>query len=773
MHYPAAMAAYRQWITWQLVPAVPKPDKVPTDWRTGYACSAHDPEIWLSLAEATAHAQRMGPAFGVGFVFTEDDPFWFLDIDHALSPEGVWSPVAQQLVQAFDGAYVEVSSSGDGLHIVGSGPVPEHGCKNKAFGVELYTSDRFMAATFAHARGDAAWRNDERAAWLVQAYFARGAAGVEIDEITTAPVPEWRGPTDDDDLLRRAMQSTSGRAMFGHAASFADLWTRNVTVLSKAYPHPSQPYDESAADMALMVHLKFWTGANGSRMLQLMERSGLKREKWTTHRKYLRITCLEALRRPSQVCQDKPIEPPAVSGGVAEHREVTGTTFLSPAAQVEVFKGCVYVSDAHGVLVPGGDILDPARFKVRYGGYTFAMDMANERTVRNAFEAFTESQALRPPRADTTCFKPALAPGALVESGGRVAVNAWWPITVPRAAGSAGPFLKHLAKLLPNERDAQLLLCYLAACVQSKGIKFQWAPLLQGVEGNGKTFFSYCVMHAVGMRYSHIPRPDDISNKFNPWLRNKLVIAIEDVYVEHERTEIFERLKPMITGKYQAVEPKGVDQFLAEIVCNFIFNTNHKDGIRKTRNDRRIAPFFCAQQQHEDLIRDGMTREYFSSLYAWYEHGGEAVVNEMLSTMPIPDDMNPALGGVAPLTSSTSEAIGASMGSIEQHVCEAIAQGQIGFMDGWVSSNYLDKLLEDRGIGKRIPLNKRRALMQSLGYDWHPVLIDGRVPNSVMPDMGKPRLYVKHSHRALMLTTAADVARAYSAAQLGSVGALS
>jgi len=424
------------------------------------------------------------------------------------------------------------------------------------------------------------------------------------------------------------------------------------------------------------------------------------------------------------------------------------------------------VSDAHAVLVPGGDMLDAARFKVAFGGYTFAMDTANERTVRNAFEAFTESQALRPPRADTTCFKPALPPAALIATGGRVAVNTWWPIDVPRAAGNAGPFLRHLAKLLPNERDAQLLLCYMAACVQSKGVKFQWAPLLQGVEGNGKTFFSYCVMHAVGMRYSHMPRPDDISSKFNPWLRGKLVIAIEDVYVEHERTEIFERLKPMITGKYQAIEPKGVDQVIAEIVCNFIFNTNHKDGIRKTRNDRRIAPFFCAQQQHEDLHRDGMTREYFSSLYSWYEHGGEAVVNELLHTVAVPDAMNPALGGIAPITSSTAEAIGASIGTVEQIIVEQIEQGVIGFAGGWVSSNYLDRLLDDRGLGKRVALNKRRAMMQGLGYDWHPALHDGRVANPVLPDMGKPRLYVKKGHAALSIVHPSECAKAYSDAQL-------
>lgn len=768
----AAFAAWRQFIVWQLVPSVPKPDKVPLDWRTKYAANAHDSDIWLSFDEASRVAQQFGDSYGVGFVFTDADPFWFLDIDNALH-DGQWSPVAQQLVQAFPGAAVEVSSSGKGLHIFGSGQVPEHGCKNKAFGLELYHTERFVALTGFHAQGDAATNHAQALDWLVKSYFVRGSAGVEVSEISSEPVPEWRGPTDDADLVRRASLAKSARALMGTGATFADLWTRNVPVLAKVYPSDTgKEFNESGAEMALMQHLAFWTGKHGTRMVTLMQQSALKREKWVSHRGYLKMTCLAALSRQATVCIDKLPEPvPGPSAGpqiatVAVQREVQGSTFLSPSQQVAIFSGCVYVSDAHAVLVPGGDLLDSGRFRVKFGGFTYAMDAANERTTRNAWEAFTESQALRPPVVDATCFRPELEAGAVVTTSGRSEVNTWWPINIERAPGNAKPFLDHLAKLQPDPRDAQLLLCYLAACVQHKGVKFQWAPFIQGVEGNGKTFFSLCLMNAVGMRYSHMPRPQDISSKFNPWLRGKLVIAIEDVYAEHERTEIFEMLKPMITGRMQPVEPKGVDQVLAQICCNFVFNSNHPDGMRKTPNDRRIAPFFCAQQQARDLVTCGMTRDYFRNLYGWYEHGGMSVVNELLATYPIPDEMNPAQGGIAPVTSSTTAAIGASMSAVEQHIIEAIQQGVIGFAGGWVSSHYLDRLLDEKGYSRRAAPNKRRALMQTLGYDLHPALPSGRVLTIVMPDATKPQLYIREGHVHVGLTMPAAVAQAYASAQV-------
>lgn len=63
-----------------------------------------------------------------------------------------------------------------------------------------------------------------------------------------------------------------------------------------------------------------------------------------------------------------------------------------------------------------------------------------------------------------------------------------------------------------------------------------------------------------------------------------------------------------------------------------------------------------------------------------------------------------------------------------------------------------------------VPRNKRRELLRSLGYDWHPALegTNGRVNNVVMPDNGKPRLGKIGSIAWNNVATAADAARMYS-----------
>ena len=316
---------------------------------------------------------------------------------------------------------------------------------------------------------------------------------------------------------------------------------------------------------------------------------------------------------------------------------------------------------------------------------------------------------------------------------------------------------------------------YMAACVQHQGIKFQWAPLIQGTEGNGKTLLSRCVAYAVGERFTHWPKAHDIANKFNAWMADKTFIGVEDIYVPEHKKEVIESLKPMITNNRLEIQLKGVDQKTMWVCANFMLNSNHKDAVRKTQDDRRFSVFYTAQQSFEDVRRDGMGGTYFPDLYNWLKGTGKyagqpsgyAMVAQYLQDYAIPDELNPATScHRAPETSSTEEAINASRGSIEQEILEAIDEGRPGFAGGWVSSAQLEKLLKDMRADRMIPPNKRRALMQSMGYDYHPGLPNGRTNNPIAFDGCKPRLYAKVGHLNNQLEGPAAIVSSYESAQL-------
>lgn len=780
-----AMAAYRQFIVCQLVPDPANPGKTfkyPLNIYDGKKHDAHDASIWLDAQTAVATAAAWGSGYCPGFVFTDRDPFFFIDVDNCRAPDGQWTPIVAELAATLPGAAWEISQSGNGLHAFGYGSAPvDRRCKdytNQLF--DLYTEKRFVALTGNGVVGDMMAADHTAGLHLLaDKWLKRVARADGTDaEWTDAPRAGWNGPTNDEELIRRAMQSRSMRSAFGASACFADLWECNVDVLAQAYPPDGNgklAYDASRADAALAQHLAFWTGGDCERIRRLMAQSGLVREKWERE-SYVLGTILRAAALQTDVLADKLPEPvtgvPAVADplAVSVAAPITGSTYSGADEQLALFRGCSYVMDQHKILVPGGLMLKPDQFRVMFGGYTYLMDSEGKRSVRDAWEAFTQNQMLRFPRADSSCFRPELAPGAIVEYSGQRKANLWWPVQTERKVGDAGPFLRHLAALLPDERDRTILLSYMAAVVQYKGYKFQWAPLIQGAEGNGKTLLTRCVAFAIGDRYTYFPKASQIAKNFNGWQYGTIFAGIEDIYVAEGNAHVMEELKPMVTGDRNEVESKGVDQIVRELVFNLMLNSNHKDALRKHRNDRRFAMFYTAQQSAEEILEWGMGGDYFPRLYAWLRAEGYAIVNELLHTYQIPAEFNPCvqMGGLAqraPLTSSYEAAISANLGPVEQEVLEAIEQDTPGFAGGWISSAAFDQLLERMNRSGRVPRNKRRDLLVSLGYDWHPGLVAGRVNNVVMPDGCKPHLFIKQGHPARMLTQGADIARAYSIAQ--------
>jgi putative DNA primase/helicase len=307
----APLIARAQWILVMLVPLPNgKTNKIPVDYRTGNPCDAHRADVWTDHATATALAARWGASFTVGFVLTAADPFWCVDLDSVRTPSG-WSPAALQILSELPGTAVEVSQSGQGLHIWGQGEVPAHGMKRMVHGIkaEFYSALRFIAIGTA-AVGDMSRPCPTVAAFAAQHFPQADPSALAIPD--DGPCAEWRGPADDAELIRRAMQSRSARSAFGVSASFADLWTGDAQALGRAYPsdtNSSEPFDRSSADAALAQHLAFWTGRDVARIERLMRQSALVRPKWDDRDDYLVArTITGACGRQGDVLQDKPPE---------------------------------------------------------------------------------------------------------------------------------------------------------------------------------------------------------------------------------------------------------------------------------------------------------------------------------------------------------------------------------------------------------------------------------------------------------------------------------
>lgn len=300
----APLAAYRRFVTYELIPDPDRPGKTikrPTHAVTGHYCKVNNPASWSDYATAAATGRP------VGFVFCETDGFWFLDIDNALHG-GAWSPLAVELCTELAGAAVEVSQSNTGLHIIGRGTVPAHSCKNVILGLELYTDARFVALTGLQAQGDASLDLTAAIGRIAAKYFPPNAHG-EIAGWTDTPVDEWAGPTDDAALLKAALASGkkgTAAAFDPRHVTFEDLWTADADKLAAKWPSDKGGYDASQADAALAAHLAFWTGKNCERIRDLMLQSELARQKWEERPEWLETTIMRACAVTSNVAKGKP-----------------------------------------------------------------------------------------------------------------------------------------------------------------------------------------------------------------------------------------------------------------------------------------------------------------------------------------------------------------------------------------------------------------------------------------------------------------------------------
>jgi hypothetical protein len=141
------LRALSQWLVWE---ARPNPNgegftKVPL-CAAGRAGSTTKRGTWRPFSAALAATE--GVDRGLGFVFSPDDPYVGVDLDHCLDEDGeVCESWADAVLELLPGAYVERSPSGTGLHCIVRGSLPGGLTGKRRNGVEVYASGRYFTMT--------------------------------------------------------------------------------------------------------------------------------------------------------------------------------------------------------------------------------------------------------------------------------------------------------------------------------------------------------------------------------------------------------------------------------------------------------------------------------------------------------------------------------------------------------------------------------------------------------------------------------------------------
>lgn len=144
---PNTLVETDQWLCWREAERDGKQTKVPITPGSGEFGSATDDQTWTDFATASEYATT-GDVDGLGFVFTDDDPFVGIDLDDCREPAtNTIDKDAQDIIARLD-SYTEISPSGTGFHVLIKGDLPEG--RNRKGTVEMYDSARFFTVTGDH-----------------------------------------------------------------------------------------------------------------------------------------------------------------------------------------------------------------------------------------------------------------------------------------------------------------------------------------------------------------------------------------------------------------------------------------------------------------------------------------------------------------------------------------------------------------------------------------------------------------------------------------------
>lgn len=311
---PRELKDLHQWVVWKRAKRKNKWTKVPHQ-TNGREAKTTDSRTWTSfLAASMAVVAHPNKWDGIGFVFSADDPYFGVDLDKCRDaktgeflswPESLTRkcagtlPAPRDIIEELK-TYTEISPSGTGTHSIGRGKLPGKGNRKdgQTAGIEMYDRGRYFCFTGNQLPTSPVEIRDCNGSLtrLHQIVFGaekpRDPSGESRSQTTDG------GNLTDGELLDRAFQSANG-------ARLKALWGGDAA----DYPSASE------ADLALANTLAFWCGPSGAaRVKDLMRCSGLKRDKWTSHKTYLDDTIAKAYegrtefyepRRASQKPKDR------------------------------------------------------------------------------------------------------------------------------------------------------------------------------------------------------------------------------------------------------------------------------------------------------------------------------------------------------------------------------------------------------------------------------------------------------------------------------------
>ena len=599
---PLELQETDQWVAWAMESrgSDQKPTKIPKNPKTLRNAKTTSTDTWGSFEEACVACETHPELDGIGFVFTDNDPYVGIDLDGVVDREtGILNELANDFVSNI-GSYTELSPSGTGLHIILRGHLTKAGSRKGP--VEIYAKGRYFTFTGkVISPQNSIATNQESLCNLQKKYISPDPSD------STTPISQREFDKSDaelEELLKRKENEPLQRLLNGNINKYKST---------------------SDADFAACLGL-FEVGASPSQVANVMRQSQLCRPKFFERRgdsTYLEFTISSALEHADRqtskldelietMNQDYAVVP--VGGKTAILRELRNES---------------------GLIEP--TFMDQSSFNL----LTRNLPTDSKATAANIWLASPHRRQYE---------KVVFAPEERVPPQH---YNLWRGFAVEPVEGNCDPYLHFALEVICSHDKAmyEYLINWLAFLVQKPNELPEVAIVLMGGQGTGKNTFIKPLLELMGPHGIETSSINQLAGQFNGHQADKtLVHANESTWGGNKQSE--GTLKAIITEPFRAIERKGLDIQVMKNCIHLIVSSNEDWPVAAAMDDRRFAFYEVSNKRQQNST-------YFESIHRWIDSGGPSFLLDYLKNRDI-SDWHPrnrpkgALGARVRLTSACS-----------------------------------------------------------------------------------------------------------------------
>lgn len=280
-------------------------------------------------------------------------------------------------------------------------------------------------------------------------------------------------------------------------------------------------------------------------------------------------------------------------------------------------------------------------------------------------------------------------------------------------------FKFHLSTIIGDDKIVNIFLQWIAHQVQNPGIKLHWLPLIQGIQGIGKSIIGKLFREIIGHAHVGLVPPEELKGTWTDWAVRKVLNILDEINIMGKSVhDIDRRLKIFTTEPTIKVSEKYVSNYEVKNVTNYIGFTNDKEAVKITKGDRRwfiIHSPIQNMEEFEDKVH--MKREDYFHKLAYYINNKGSAFRTWFLEYPISEEFRNYTE--APNTKAKDILI-ANMGHLSEEssmINELLTKGGEGFSVNVISTSHLFKAYQDLYPDEPMMSTKEKAkALKSLDY---------------------------------------------------------